>query len=93
MTIDWNPAAPAHVGPGEVETSLRRIHRSRLLARDARERLAQVRRRVRAAARRGATEVVILGAVVGTIDQTLCAEGFSVTPVASEDGPYAVVAW
>jgi hypothetical protein len=30
---------------------------------------------------------------VSAIDQALCAEGFSVTPVASEDGPYAVVAW
>jgi len=30
---------------------------------------------------------------VSAIDQALCAEGFIVTPVASEDGPYAVVAW
>jgi hypothetical protein len=80
-----------------------------MLAPDARNRLAQLRRRVRAAARRGDTEVVVAGVstiaqalcaegftvtpVASTIAQALCAEGFTVTPVASEDGPYAVVAW
>jgi len=88
MTIHGNPSAVPVDAGGHCMPSMRR-----LLTPDVRERLAQVRRRVRAAARRGATEVVILGAVAGAIDQTLCAEGFTVTPVASEDGPYAVVAW
>jgi hypothetical protein len=71
--------------------SSRRRAGSAQLAPDARVRLAQVRHRVRAAARRGDTEIVVPG--VSAIDQSLCAEGFTVTPVADEDGPYAVVAW
>jgi hypothetical protein len=73
-------------------SSSRRRDNAARLAPDARDRQALVRRRMRAAARRGDTEIVVPG-VSGAIDQALCAEGFSVTPVASEDGPYAVVAW
>ena len=91
MTYTGNPSAPAAAGHGVKRPLARRAGTARQLARDARDRLAHVRRRVRAAARRGDTEIVILD--VSPIDQALCAEGFTVTPVSSEDGPYAVVAW
>jgi hypothetical protein len=60
-------------------------------------RLADVRRRILDAARRGLAEAAI--PVVGSIDEIeevwriLGDEGFGVTPVSGEDGPYAVVHW
>jgi hypothetical protein len=92
MTHTGNPSAPAEAGDaGPRVSSRRRASAAALLSPDVRHGLAQVRRRVRDAVRRGATEITIIG--VAAIDQALCAEGFTVTHVASEDGPYAVVAW
>jgi hypothetical protein len=97
MTHTGNLAAPAEAGHREAGHRGARVGRRRraraahLLSPDVRHGIAQVRRRVRDAVRRGATEITILG--VAAIDQALCAEGFIVTRVASEDGPYVVVAW
>lgn len=69
----------------------------------ARRRLADVRRRILAAARRGATEVAIPADAADAVPTSapdsdalrrcLRAQGFTVTPVLGEDGPYAVISW
>jgi hypothetical protein len=89
-----NPTAPA-----VVPMATRPATPSRTLDPEARRRLARVRRLVRAALRRGATEVAIPGVLaranptLTALHQALSADGFTVTQVAGEDGPYAVVAW